>query len=78
MSNNNVFRLLPKASTSLDMYAHMVSGIQEKAAAVMDEITTPVSLPAGLLPKAGVFSTNCTENRVLKDVRSGEFNSNVK
>ncbi len=50
-----------KASTTLDTYAHMVSGTQEKAAAVMDEITTPVSLPADLMAKKGVFSPNCTE-----------------
>ena len=50
-----------KASTTLDTYAHMVTGTQEKAAAVMDEITTPVSLPADLIAKQGVFSDNCTE-----------------
>ena len=38
-----------RASTTLDTYAHMVSGTQEKAAAVMDEITTPVSLPSDLI-----------------------------
>ena len=35
-----------KASTTLDYYAHMVTGTQEKAAAVMDEITTLVALPS--------------------------------
>ena len=50
-----------RASTTLDTYAHMVTGTQEKAAAVMDEITTPVSLPADLMAKEGVFSANCTE-----------------
>ena len=44
-----------RASTTLDTYAHMVTGTQEKAAAVMDEITTPVSLPAEMLEKEGVF-----------------------
>lgn len=44
-----------RASTTLDTYAHMVSGTQEKAAAVMDEITTPVTLPAEILEKEGVF-----------------------
>ena len=37
-----------KASTTLDTYAHSVPGLQEKAAAIMDEITTPVALPADL------------------------------
>ncbi|NQS91793.1 MAG: tyrosine-type recombinase/integrase [Chloroflexi bacterium] len=37
------------ASTTLDTYAHMVSGTQEKAAAVMDEITTSVSWSAYLV-----------------------------
>lgn len=34
-----------KASTTLDYYAHMVTGTQEKAAAVMNELTTLVALP---------------------------------
>jgi hypothetical protein len=38
-----------RASATLDTYTHMVSGTQEKAAALMDEITTPVSLPTGLI-----------------------------
>ena len=44
-----------RASTTLDTYAHMVSGTQKKAAALMDEITTPVSLPTDLIaPKEPV------------------------
>jgi len=38
-----------RASTTLDTYAHMVPGTQEKAAAVMDEITTLVSWPSDLV-----------------------------
>ncbi len=38
-----------QASTTLDTYALMVSGTQEKAAALMDEVTTPVSLPTDLI-----------------------------
>jgi len=37
-----------KVSTTFDNYVHAVPGMQEKAAAVMDEITTPVALPADL------------------------------
>ena len=37
-----------KASTTLNIYAHTVPGLQEKAAAIMDEITTLVSLSAEL------------------------------
>ena len=37
-----------KASTTLDTYAHTVPGLQEKAAAIMDEITALVALPADL------------------------------
>ena len=33
-----------KASTTLDTYAHTVPGLQEKAAAIMDEITTPITI----------------------------------
>jgi len=59
-----------RASTTLDTYAHMVPGTQEKAAAVMDEITTPVALPADLTtPRAsdliesqGAVESSCTEN----------------
>ncbi len=36
------------AGTTFDNYLHAVPGMQEKAAAVMDEITTPVALPADL------------------------------
>ncbi len=44
-----------RASTTLDTYAHMVSGTQEKAAALMDELTTPVSLTTDLIaPKEPV------------------------
>jgi integrase len=34
-----------KASITLDIYGHLVPSMQEQAAEVMDEITTPVSLP---------------------------------
>jgi integrase len=34
-----------KASMTLDIYAHLVPSMQERAAEVMDEITTPVLLP---------------------------------
>ena len=37
-----------KASTTLDTYAHVVPGVEDKAVAIMDEITTPVALPADL------------------------------
>ena len=37
-----------KVSTTFDNYVHALPGMQEKAAAVMDEITTPVALPADL------------------------------
>ena len=37
-----------KPSTTLNNYAHTVPGMQEKAAAIMDGITTPVALPANL------------------------------
>ena len=58
-----------RASTTLDTYAHMVPGTQEKAAAVMDEITTAVSWPADftaprasdLVAPQGAGATNCTE-----------------
>lgn len=40
-----------KASTTLDTYGHLVPWTQEKAAAVMDDITTPVALPAELTAK---------------------------
>ncbi len=43
-----------KPSTTLNNYAHTVPGLQEKAAAIMDEITTPVTLPADLT------APNCT------------------
>jgi len=44
-----------RASTTLDTYAHMVPGAQENAASVMDEITTPVSLPPDLIaPKLSI------------------------
>jgi len=43
-----------KVSTTFDNYVHTVPGMQEKAAAVMDEITTPVALPADLT------APNCT------------------
>ncbi len=32
-----------KSSITLDTYGHMIPGVQEKAASIMDEITTPVS-----------------------------------
>ncbi len=32
---------LSKPSVTLDIYGHMIPGQQDKAAAVMDEITTP-------------------------------------
>jgi hypothetical protein len=35
-----------RTSILLDIYVHAIPGSQEKAAAVMDEITTPVALPA--------------------------------
>ena len=37
-----------QASTTLNTYAHAVPGTQEKAAAIMDEITSLISLPANL------------------------------
>ena len=37
-----------KASTTLDIYGHAVPGLQEKAATIMNEITTPVALPDAL------------------------------
>ncbi len=37
-----------KASTTLDIYAHTVPGLQDKAADIMDEITALVALPADL------------------------------
>ena len=37
-----------KTSITLDIYAHAMPGTQEKAAALMDEITTPIALPAEL------------------------------
>jgi len=40
-----------KVSTTFDNYVHAVSGTQEKVAAVMDEITTPVALPEELTAK---------------------------
>lgn len=33
-----------KSSVTLDIYGHIVPGIQEKAAAIMDEIATPVTM----------------------------------
>ncbi len=39
-----------KASTTLDIYGHAIPGLQEKAAAIMNEITTPVALPDALSP----------------------------
>ena len=35
--------------TTLDTHAHMVPGAQENAASVMDEITTPITLPPDLI-----------------------------
>jgi integrase len=34
-----------KASITLDIYGHLVPSMQEQAAEIMDEVTTPVSLP---------------------------------
>jgi integrase len=56
-----------RASTTLDTYAHMVTGTQEKAAAVMDQITTPVSLPAEMLEKEGVFQPVAPEKSTEND-----------
>jgi integrase len=33
-----------KSSITLDVYGHLIPGVQEKAANIMDEITTPVTL----------------------------------
>jgi integrase len=33
-----------KTSVTLDTYGHLIPGVQEKAAYIMDEITTPVTL----------------------------------
>ena len=33
-----------KSSITLDIYGHMIPGVQEKAASIMDEITTPISM----------------------------------
>ncbi len=33
-----------KSSITLDIYGHIIPGVQEKAASIMDEITTPISL----------------------------------
>jgi len=32
-----------KPSITLDVYGHMIPGVQEKAASIMDEITTPIT-----------------------------------
>jgi hypothetical protein len=34
-----------KASITLDIYAHSIPGLQDDAAELMDEITTPIALP---------------------------------
>jgi len=65
-----------KASTTLDYYAHIVTGTREKAAAVMNEITTLVAFPTEITaekasdliaPKTRVNCTplhrNCTANQ---------------
>ena len=33
-----------KPSVTLDIYGHMITGPQDKAAALMDEITTPITM----------------------------------
>ena len=33
-----------KSSITLDVYGHMIPGLQEKAASIMDEITTPITI----------------------------------
>jgi integrase len=33
-----------KSSVTLDMCGHLIPGVQEKAAALMDEITSPIAL----------------------------------
>ena len=38
-----------KPSITLDIYAHSVPGLQEKAATIMDEITTPISFPEEII-----------------------------
>ena len=38
-----------KPIITLDIYGHEIPGSQDKAAALMDEITTPVALPQELI-----------------------------
>ena len=38
-----------KTSITLDIYAHAIPGLQDDAAALMDEITTPIALPLELV-----------------------------
>jgi len=38
-----------KTSITLDIYAHSIPGLQDDAAALMDEITTPIALPLELV-----------------------------
>ena len=38
-----------KTSIALDIYAHAMPGSQEKAAALMDEIISPISCPPELI-----------------------------
>jgi len=58
-----------KANTTLDTYPHTVPGLQEKAAAIMDEITTPVALPADLTaPGLVSISRKITETFHFLDI----------
>ena len=36
-----------KVSTTLDIYGHLISAMQEEAARIMDEIVTPIPVDMG-------------------------------
>ena len=47
-----------KPSITLDIYAHAIPGLQDDAAALMDEITTPISLPSEMVAHGLPTNTN--------------------
>lgn len=54
-----------KTSITLDIYAHSIPGLQDDAAALMDEITTPIALPLELV--AHGLPTNANFEPELED-----------
>ncbi|NQU29430.1 MAG: site-specific integrase, partial [Anaerolineae bacterium] len=43
-------------SITLDVYGHLIPGVQEKVASIMDEIITPITLPDAVLVAPGCTS----------------------